>query len=288
MNGQAWPRDPAPQDWAGAQLPESWVDELTLARPSHFWRFLRPFVGRPRPVVLPATLPGREHLPDYLLHEFHRLPNGNFSRSIAAGYARWFDLTMLGLMSDARAEMARSLSGARSALDVGCGGGRLAGAMAQAGIADVWGLDPCPYLLQTAAENFPDVRFIQGVAEKTPFPEERFDAAGAAFLFHELPGAVADKALSELHRILKDGGRLEIVEPSPIQIQEEDLWRLLKESGWRGLYFKLLAKIVFDPYVNEWHRKDPAEWLSRHGFALLKDEIGMPLRRISARKEKMQ
>ncbi len=277
--------DPAPQDWANVELPGSWVDDLNLRRPSDLWRFLRPVRGTVRPVVLPPELPGRSMLPAYLLQEFHRMPNGSYSKDVADGYQRWFDVTMLGEVAKARRRIVAQLAGAKAALDLGCGAGQLAGALRASGIPDVWALDPCPYLLKEGARRFPGVRFIQGIAERSPFPDGRFDAVGVCFLFHELPGAIADRALAELHRVMAPGARLIIVEPSPVQMQEKSLLRLLRVGGPRALYFKLLAKFAFEPYVRVWHRKDPGPWLARHGFRLLKDEIGVPMRFISAQKD---
>ena len=274
--------DPAPLDWARMELPDSWIEELNFFRPSDFWRFFSRVAVEGHKVVLPPGLPGGEDLPSYLLQDFHRMPNGTYSKNGAEGYRRWFNFTMLGEMSRARKRIVAELSGARAALDLGCGAGDLAGALRASGINDVWALDPCPYLLKEGAAKYPGVRFVQGIAEKSPFPDERFDAVAATFLFHELPGEVADQALAELRRVMKPGGRLVIVEPSPVQLQESNLLRLFRFGGARALYFRLLAKVVYEPFVLEWHRKDPERWLSAHGFRLLKDEIGMPMRTLSA------
>lgn len=274
--------DPAPRDWARVELPDSWIDELNMLRPSHAWRFFRRVAVAGQKIILPPGLPGGDALPGYLLQDFHRMPNGTYSNNGAEGYRRWFNLTMLGEMGRSRRRIVEELAGARAALDLGCGAGDLAGALRASGIEDVWGLDPCPYLLKEGAVRFPGVRFVQGLAERSPFPDERFDAAGATFLFHELPGEIADRALAELRRVMKPGGRLVIVEPSPVQLEESNLLRLFRFGGARALYFRLLAKVVYEPFVLEWHRKDPGPWLERHGFRLLKDEIGMPMRTLTA------
>src|SRR5207244_7986091 len=117
--------------------------------------------------------------------------NGFYSKRLADAYARWFDRFMLGHTVRARRGLAEKLAGCRAALDAGCGTGGLAGALHAAGIDEVWGLDPSPYLLQIAARRHPDIRFVQGVVERTGFPTARFRGVGVCFLFHELPPPVA-------------------------------------------------------------------------------------------------
>src|SRR2546422_371579 len=82
------------------------------------------------------------------------------------------------------------------------------------GIEEVWGLDPSPYLLRCADARVPRARFVQGVAERTGFGDERFDGVACCFLFHELPPRAADQALAELARIARPRARLAIVEPA--------------------------------------------------------------------------
>jgi ubiquinone/menaquinone biosynthesis C-methylase UbiE len=269
-------------DWAGVSLPDAWPDRLRLARPRDLLTLVRRLFGGRRRVEVPTGLPGGDELPEYLRQEFHHLPNGNYSKRIVAGYAHGFDLLMLGRARRARNEIARRLAACRAVLDVGCGDGGLASALVAAGVLEVWGLDPSPYLLREAARKHPQVRLVQGLAEGTPFPDARFDGAGACFLFHELPPPIADRALAELHRILAPGAKLVIVEPSPIQFRPKELARFVRRSGLSGLYFWLLARAVYEPFAAAWHRREPRAWLDAHGFDLCEDVTGMPLRLLSA------
>lgn len=274
-------RDPIAVDWGAMPLPDAWPDRLDLRRPTHLARYAKSWVGR-RKVELPADLPGAALLPAYLKQEFHHLPNGVYSKRHADSYARWFDRLMLGHTVRARRRIAAALAGARSALDAGCGSGGLAGAMRDVGIADVWGLDPSPYLLRLAARCQPRVRLVQGLVERTGFADARFDGVGVCFLFHELPPRIADAALVEIRRVLAPGGRLVIAEPSPVQFRVRDWRTLARRSGWRGLYFAAMAKGMYEPFVASWHRRDVAAWLASHGFRVLADERGMPIRFLRA------
>jgi len=274
--------DGDPIDWRTIPLPDAWPDRLRLARPTHLLTLLRRLFGRRQHVEVPAALPGAATLPDYLRHEFHHLPNGNYSKRIVAGYVRSFDALMLGRARRARADIARRLAACGRVLDVGCGAGGLAGALVAAGIPEVWGIDPSPYVLREAARRHPDVRLVQGVVESNGFPSAHFDGAGACFVFHELPPAVGDTALAALRRILAPGAPLVFVEPSPLQFRPRELGRFARRHGVAGLYFWLLARAVYEPFAAAWHRRDVSAWLEAHGFSVREDVTGMPLRLVAA------
>jgi ubiquinone/menaquinone biosynthesis C-methylase UbiE len=273
----------APVDWAAADLPDAWPDRLRFRDLAVVWHGLsRLWSQKKRPVALPADLPGRDRLPGYLLQEFHHLPNGNFSKTITQSYAFGFDRVMLGTLVAARRAMAHRLASAGRVLDVGTGSGLVAAALREVGVPDVWAIEPSPYLLQHAARENPGLRCVQGVVEDTRLPSHHFAGATACFVFHEIPTERADLALRELHRILKPGARLVLVEPSPQQLRLSSfaLWR---RYGWRGLYFRLLARRVYEPYLDGWHSRDHRAWFAAHGFDLEEDADRMPWRMLVAR-----
>ncbi len=271
-------------DWRTTALPDGWPDRLRLRRPRQLLLLLRCLLGRRRSVLLPDGLPGAELVPSYACQEFHHLPNGNYSKRFVDGYVRWFDRMMLGRTVAARATIARRLAAQRSVLDAGCGAGELAGALIAAGVADVWGLDPSPYMLHAAAQRHPAVHFVQGVVERATFADAQFDGVGVSFLFHELPPDVADAALDQLHRVLTPGGLLVVAEPSPLHFHPSALPFLLRTHGMHGLYFMLFARIMHEPFATAWHQRDVATWLPAHGFALLEDTTGVPIRHIVAQR----
>lgn len=275
--------DPPSPDWRELELPDGWPDALRPSRPRDLWQLLRKGVlGRVGPVVLPAGIPLNAAIPKYVLQEFHNLPNGNYSRSVTRHYSTAFDLFMLGTMARARRDLAESLRSARSALDLGCGGGHTAGALHDAGIPEVSGLDASPYLLQHAARLHPGLRFVQGLAESTGFPSRRFEAVAACFLFHELPPRAGDAALAEIRRILVPGGLVGIVEPGIEQWIGAPL-SLLRRHGPRGLDFRILARFVHEPFVASWHRRDVPAWLAAAGFSLVSQESRFPTQMYVAR-----
>lgn len=272
-------------DWAQVELPDAWPDQLAWRRPRPWlllWRKL--LGGKVERVRLPFGLPGGDKLPPYLLLEFHNLPNGNYSRHIAHGYSRSFDVAMLGTLRDGRRRIAADLRGARCALDLGSGAGFLAGAMVDAGIPEVWGLEPSPYLLQLAARKHSQVTWRQGTGEQSELPDAQFDAVGICFVLHEVPPAYIRRLVAELRRITRPGARLVVLEPSPLQLNN-GAWKMWRSHGWRGVYFRVLSQRVYEPYIETWHQLDFQLLLQEHGFTVLTDETGCPYRYLVARRD---
>ncbi len=271
-------------DWSSVELPDAWPDDWQFSKPSHVFEFLR-YVFRPKhaQVKLPDALPGKEKIPKYLLQEFHNLPNGNFSKQISKGYLTGFDHAMLGHMKSARALLSHTLRSCKKTLDLGCGGGHLAAAMHAEGIAEVWALDPSPYLLQHAAVSYPDINFQQGVAEHLEFDNDSFDGMGASFLFHELPPKYADAAVAEIARCTRTGGLVAICEPSEKQLTHS-WWSIFKHHGPKGLYFKTLARTVHEPFLQAWLKWDLEAAFIAHGFELVELEEQFPIQFYSFRK----
>ncbi|MBL8725978.1 MAG: class I SAM-dependent methyltransferase [Planctomycetes bacterium] len=268
-------------DWAAATLPETWPDRLRPWLPWEMAQLAWSFVRKRRPVQLPADLPGAATLPKYLLQEFHNLPNGNYSHNITHDYVRQFERVMLGCLTGARAHMASHLLPATDLLDVGSGGGSTGAQLLAAGAGAVTGVEPSPYLLRHAARRHPRIRFVQGLAEHLPFEAASFDAVAVCFVLHELPPSFMRRALREFHRVLRRGGRLAICEPGPTQWRRGafDLWR---RHGWRGVYFRLLAKRAHEPFVGAWHDLDPVAELQAAGFTAVRDEEQFPTRHLQA------
>jgi ubiquinone/menaquinone biosynthesis C-methylase UbiE len=258
---------------------------LSIITPAGFWTYLsgpfRSFFRRPRSVRLPLDLPGRQRLPDYLLQEFHGMPNGYYSTAISLAYARGFERVMLQRMQTLRSSMATQLARLDSVLDVGCGAGHLTETLRGLGVRDVWGLDACPYALTVASSRVPSVHFVHGLAEDSGFADARFDAITVCFVLHELPRAVLERALAEFRRILRPGGRLVIGEPSPVHVRGS--WTdVIRHHGLAGAYYKALARLVFEPFLPDWLGVDLGDALTRHGFTVEADRSGVPFREVSA------
>lgn len=92
-------------------------------------------------------------------------------------------------------------------LDIGCGTARLTSEIAKKTDRPVVGVDPSRTMLREAALHFgPLVQLVQADGVRLPFADRSFDAVFSTATFHW----IADHAslFSEIHRILRPGGRL--------------------------------------------------------------------------------
>ncbi|RDI70954.1 class I SAM-dependent methyltransferase [Halopelagius longus] len=102
-------------------------------------------------------------------------------------------------------------SGAQRGLDLGCGNGRHAEAMAES-VAAVVGFDASRGLLEQAVERATErgfgVELVQGDAAELPFRDGEFDIAVYVATLHHLGTREARvRSLSELARVLRPEGR---------------------------------------------------------------------------------
>jgi SAM-dependent methyltransferase len=94
-------------------------------------------------------------------------------------------------------------------LDVGCGTGRLASALAERAAARVWALDAEPRMLDVARANVPrGVGLKEGRAESLPFRDAWFDRVVFWLSLHLVDRPAA---LAEAFRVLAAGGRVAVV-----------------------------------------------------------------------------
>jgi ubiquinone/menaquinone biosynthesis C-methylase UbiE len=116
-------------------------------------------------------------------------------------------------------------------LDIGCGTGALAAALAEREHARVWGVDPSEPMLEVArARGIRGLGLKQGVAERVPFRDGWFERAVMCLVVHhvERPAAFA-----EVHRVLTPHGRLAIATFDHTHF----------DRHWAASYFLSLAPI---------------------------------------------
>jgi ubiquinone/menaquinone biosynthesis C-methylase UbiE len=145
------------------------------------------------------------------------------------------------------------------ALDLGCGAGHLAFALAPL-VGQVVAADPSSSMLSTVSgaareRGLQNIRTQQTGAETLPFPDGRFDVVSSRYSAHhwfDLP-----RALREMRRVVKPGGYLLMIDllgdesplidthlqamelmrdPSHVRDQSASQWRaLLLEAGFRSI-----------------------------------------------------
>ncbi len=160
----------------------------------------------------------------------------------------------------------------QAVLDIGCGTGAAAeAALARVGPGGrVAGVDPKDEMLDVARDKDVPIEWYAGSAEELPLPDGGFDAVISqfAFMFFEDP----PRALREMVRVLRPGGRIAVSVPDAID----------HSPGFCVLTELLYRR--FGPEVAEGFRQpfcggDP-EWLRQ-----VCDEAGLTAARIERRDE---
>ncbi|MEJ0088696.1 MAG: bifunctional demethylmenaquinone methyltransferase/2-methoxy-6-polyprenyl-1,4-benzoquinol methylase UbiE [Limisphaerales bacterium] len=117
------------------------------------------------------------------------------------------------------------------ALDLCCGTGDIALALAQQGV-ETTGLDFSPQMLEVAEGRrlansklkTQDLKFLQGDAQQLPFPENSFDIVTVGYGLRNLTSW--ERGLEEMQRVAKPGARLIVLE-----------FGKPANALWRALYF---------------------------------------------------
>ena len=164
--------------------------------------------------------------------------NDLFAR-IARRYDLLNDLQSFGLHRRWKrrvVDLAAITTGAR-ALDVCCGTGDIAAALAQRG-AVTTGLDFSPQMLEVAAQRqanpklkIKNLKLLQGDAQQLPFPENSFDIVTVGYGLRNLTSW--ERGLDEMHRVARPGARLLVL----------DFGRPAN-ALWRAVYFTHLKLSV--------------------------------------------
>lgn len=95
-------------------------------------------------------------------------------------------------------------------LDAACGTGDLALADLKAGAGSVTGIDFSPRMLERARRKHAGIDWVEGDVLELPFADGSFDAATIGFGIRNVSDL--ERALRELRRVLRAGGRLAVLE----------------------------------------------------------------------------
>ncbi len=151
-------------------------------------------------------------------------------------------------------------------LDIGCGTGWAVGQVA--GLADhqglFYGVDLSPKMIEKAKANFADennIFFLQANVESIPLDSDFFDILICTNSFHHYPGP--EKALDEIHRLLKSGGRVYILDPNAdawiikladgiIKLAEPEHVKIYSSKEFQQLFESAGLKYIGAKTIN-WH-----------------------------------
>lgn len=98
-------------------------------------------------------------------------------------------------------------------LDAGCGSGLYVSALSEAG-SDVYGVEFCSDKVKNFKSNHPDIahKVTTGDIEQLNFPNDFFDAVILNEVLEHISSI--EKSLPEVHRVLRDNGKLIIFSPN--------------------------------------------------------------------------
>lgn len=168
------------------------------------------------------------------------------------------------------------LAGRGKVLDLGCGDGQIARALAAQG-SDVLGVDPTQLHIDVAIKRGGGPRYLLGGATKIPADDNSFDAVVACLVFEHIDQM--DEAMAEVARVLKPNGQFSFFLNHPLLQTPGSGWiddHIIDppEQYWRiGPYLvetESIEEVEKDVYIRFIHRP-----LSRYVNALLANGLSL-------------
>ncbi len=205
---------------------------------------------------------------------------------VLAGVTVWTVLMYRAFSYDGKRQMSRQiidgvaeyvkLPKGGSCLDVGCGSGALANAVAKrnpqgtvTGI-DRWGAEYASFSKKLCEDNAlaegvaERTSFVRGDAQKLDFPDRTFDAVTSNYVYHNIPSRDRQAILLETLRVLKKGGTFAIhdIFSKDKYGNMQSFVKKLKELGYERAE---LVPTDNGRFMSQWE----AKWMGLSGSALL-------------------
>ncbi|MFF4352806.1 class I SAM-dependent methyltransferase [Streptomyces sp. NPDC001530] len=156
----------------------------------------------------------------HLLHGSHD-PAAPGALGNARGYELFCKVVLFGRRRRMYGQLV-ALSGARPGdrvLDVGCGPGYLTRMMARAVAPDgsALGVDAAPTMIGYAIQHTRESHctFVQGLGEALDLADSSFDVVVTSLAVHHIPADKRARAVEEMYRVLRPGGRVLIADFRP-------------------------------------------------------------------------
>ena len=167
------------------------------------------------------------------------MENNNLKKTPPEIYDEYFLPAIFSLWPSRIIKLADIKAG-DNVLDVATGTGVLAksGFETVAPDGSVVGLDPTDGMLAIARKKSSEIKWVHGVAEEIPFEDNHFDAVVSQFgmMFF----VDREKALQEMFRVLKQGGKLVVA-----------VWASLEETPGYNLFVQVLDRLFGRDIANE-------------------------------------
>ncbi len=144
----------------------------------------------------------------------------------------------------------------RTALDVGCGEGRLCRMLGAQGVAAT-GVDPTRALIAEARRRDGVGRYLVADAASLPFAERAFDLVVSCLSLVDIPDPAA--AIAEMARVLAPGGRLLIANSNGFNTAGDGR----EDLGWARHADGTKAHFRIDGYLDE-----RVQWLEWRGIRI--------------------
>ena len=123
-------------------------------------------------------------------------------------------------------------------LDAGCAKGRFSKILAQIG-AIMTGIDPTESFIEIARENVSEVKFDIASVTEIPYEDQRFDGIFCIEVLEHVPDT--EKAIGEMARVLKPGGKIIIIDKNilslePLYLMPTFLFKMIQEYRNKWMY----------------------------------------------------
>lgn len=152
-------------------------------------------------------------------------------------------------------------------LEVGCGTGTYLELYRSHG-CDVYGIDMSPSMLEQAEKKLgPDVALHLGDASDMPYEDDFFDLVIAMLTLHEMPHEMRNPVISEMKRVVKNDGRIMLIDyhPGPIGFP----------VGW----FNRMIILFFEIAAGREHFRNFRNFISLKGLRVVLAGSGLEIQR---------